>query len=427
MRLLSQCLVGAWIVVRCARPMMAQHVGGCIDWSEPRALATSGGNPVYVESPWPSTAPNGDTYLVSTPTIVWRSPSVFADTGWFDPRLSTDSIVGIRVDAKRAAHVIPRPPVPGQLIWPRAAFSHGVAHVVWAMSNDSLARRIVQPTSLWYAAFDGMRWSRPERIYAGRRLEWNETSAPVSFLQGELRLVVPAADSSLSADHQGVVYLARGADGHWRTSWISTRGPLPVFVSLSIRDRNLVVAFLGAVLYPGRLGELNSVFVARSTDDGATWTMPHAIASLGNSHGADVAIAEGRGATLHLTWIQDSANATAIVHLISSDAGVAWNREAPTLVVPSIEAASVAMLSGRLILVARRVAVDSLVAIDLSAKTPQFTRLPFELASGMPRVGAVGLDSLPVVWSVDRPGTYPLAPQVTPLASVMAFLRSRCR
>jgi hypothetical protein len=264
-------------------------------------------------------------------------------------------------------------------------------------------------------------------VLAGRAIEWNETSAPVSFFHGEPRLVVPAADSSLSADHQGVAYLARVADGHWRATWISTRGPLPIFTSVAVRDGKPVVAFLGAVLHVGRPGDLNSVFVARSDDDGATWTQPRAVSALGSVRGANVAVTEGRGASLHLSWMQDSTNGTAIVHLISSDAGVAWSHEGQTLTIPPIEAASVAMLNGRLVLVARRVAVDSLVAVDLSAKTPQVARMPFEPASGMPRAGAIGSDSLAIVWSVDRPGTYPLAPQVTPLASVMAVLRSRCR
>lgn len=415
-----------WLSVSPLSVLQAQYDQACPRWSAPRPIAAADGRPVYVESPFVTAMGKGDFLLISTPTIVWHSARVFADTGRADPRTAPDSVIGVRIDQAGHASVIPRPPVAGEIIWPRATYRRGVAHVVWATSSDTTRFAAMSPTTLWYARFDGRRWTSVERVFGGRRVVWNETSAPVTFVDGQPRLIAPAADSSSRADHQGLVYLSRATGGVWRRSWIATRGPLPLFSSQVSAGTTSVAAFLGTVLHPGRSGELNSVFVARSVDGGSTWSSPASVRALNQVRGFGLQLLGQIGSSLHLVWALEFGQSTKLVHAVSFDAGVAW-RDTATLILPRVEALSAAMFRDHPVVAGRRVGVDSIVTVVLgTARTSSLTALPFERASGLPRLSRVGRDSLALVWSVDRPGAYPLAPQVIPLASMIAIATPHC-
>jgi hypothetical protein len=308
---------------------------------------------------------------------------------------------------------------------PRAASDGAIVHVIWGETADTTARADIYVTELWYARYGkNGQWSKPERILSAETIFWNGIVPALRLIDGEPTLAVAAGEKATSTVHRGVAFLRR-VSGEWRTSWISTYGPLPSDVIAVPSGRNrLTLAFIGTVigLY-GQPSQDNSVFVARSRDDGASWTVPVAIERLGTTRGYSLLLLPRTDDTLHLAWAVDaSANnqQSRLTRLVSSDGGATWTSRSDTPVVSPIEAMTGGLIGGEVRAVGRVPATGKLLSIVWPSFGPaRVDTLSAEPAISVPRLSAIGKDSLMLTWGVMRSQITTIAGRSAPALQLM--------
>ena len=149
-------------------------------WSTPRPLADSLGRLVYVEAP-SAVRINEGIALFGTPTLLWRSATIFADTvGMIElakqgKHVDVDTLIGAIVRGDGTVRTIGKPREVTRMQHPLAvAGPNGSADVFWMTAQDTTMRQF---TDLWFARYRPSRWSVPEHVLHGHLLNWDTNSA----------------------------------------------------------------------------------------------------------------------------------------------------------------------------------------------------------------------------------------------------------
>jgi len=396
-------------------------------WSAPTDVQTSDRRPVYVEAPF-AVKRGSEILLLGLPTLEWQSPTELASLLSGNGLLrSSDSLAGTALDKRMQGQGVPRPPGASTMRLPRAASDGAIVHVIWGETADTTARADVYVTELWYARYGkNGQWSKPERVLSAETIFWNGTVPALRLIDGEPMLAVAVGEKATSNVHRGVAFLRR-VSGAWRTSWISTYGPLPSDVMAAPSGRNhLTLAFIGAVIgLHGQPSQDNSVFVVRSRDDGITWTTPVAIERLGTTRGYSLLLLPRPNETLHLAWAVDaSANnqQSRLTRLVSSDGGTTWPGRSDTPITAPLEAMSGDWIGEDVRAVARIPATGKLLSIDWPPSGPaHIDTLSTEPAISVPRLSAIGKDSLMLTWGIMRSQITTVAGRSAPALQLMTL------
>jgi hypothetical protein len=219
------------------------------------------------------------------------------------------------------------------LLHPKAALDRSARlHVVWAES-DSIPRTgdawaFADRRSLWYAVFDGKRWTRATRLLQGRKLHWGEGYGDVAIDGGDRLHVVVGGIGETGFP----VFLHARKDGRgWRIGEVARAQAW--YTSLAVRDDDLYLAYIGAD--SADAGE-NRVMLARSADGGVSWSRPIPARRAGRANPTDLTALVGRDGMLHLVWAESAPGRLTpevVLHVASSDQGASWT-EPSTAVLP---------------------------------------------------------------------------------------------
>jgi hypothetical protein len=205
---------------------------------------------------------------------------------------------------------------PGDGFWyayPRAvADDSGTLHVVWAEPEAKLPARATDPhgdvpelRSVWYSTLRGGRWSRAERIYQGRRLEWDETRTSRLIVDAKNGLHV--AFGSLDPLGYRLISLsaANASRPRWRSSAIRARGGMS-YLDLAIGPSGgAAIAFVTATAVSS--ARVNVLALTRSNDGGTTWTEPAVISEPDEEPAIEPHLFFDQGAALRAEWAQQHA------------------------------------------------------------------------------------------------------------------------
>jgi hypothetical protein len=220
-------------------------------------------------------------------------------------------------------------------IRPKATIdSRGRLHALWAEprggyqtvpGNQWPPREL---SAIWTATFDqGSGWSKPQKIYDGANLFWD--SSPMADRDNVV--------SRSSAPYLNVVAATFTGDAIQPIIWLRYDGQTwtsdsirttvlggPVQPSLAVDGNNLYLTFLAPA--PGRARDRNSVFFQRSNDGGKTWTASQLVSRSGMDPAGDVRVIVAANNSIHLLWLQATADDKQIPkHAISRDGGTTWS------------------------------------------------------------------------------------------------------
>jgi len=152
------------------------------DWSQPEAIAIGLGADSTLR--WPSLVRYGAAWLLLANVFPARS----------EPMVGRDAFLLSSVPGVR----FPPPPSSTTLAFPKGAVdAGGDVHVVWGEFAPGVLRWTGSVQSLWYARFDGQRWSAPTRILVAARIDWSGLDGAVAIDgSNAVHIVVPAVDSA---------------------------------------------------------------------------------------------------------------------------------------------------------------------------------------------------------------------------------------
>lgn len=249
--------------------------------------------------------------------------------------------MGALSDGRGVLDWVPEPPRARSMPWlPRAAAdSAGIAHVVWASSDSAVDQIPPSAPSIWYARFDGARWSDPVRVASGRGYYWGSSSLSQLVLRGRtLHFVV-----STKGKGEGLTYF-RGADGRWTAHHVAISPQYFGYPSLAVLPSGRLVLVSQGPSHRGRPGWGESgVFATRSDDDGATWTTPVLVSTAEGEPAYDHQLQLDRKGRLRVLWFQQTdslgnpalhpnlGNSPGRVYVAESlDGGVNWRQLEPS-------------------------------------------------------------------------------------------------
>ena len=413
----------------------AQHTPACGPgvWSAPSQLRLPDGRPVYVEEPIPVSLHHG-LAMLGSPTFVWRSATIFADSSPAPVQpLDRRTLAGVVLQPAGSVRLVRMPSgVERPLALRALPRGDGDLDVFWGETPDTSWRAEERVAELWHARYGARGWSVPERLLASQRIWWNATFPALLASAKAAVLAVPVRRAGTPADRTGILVLRRSA-GDWHRVWIPAgQSPATYLALVETASHGLVLAYIGSPRAPDEgAGEIG-VLVSRSRDAGVTWTRPRSIVHSGVA-GLNwlqlVATADG---TLHAIWTaewRDGAGSTrrTIGRAASRDGGVSWTVGAPVDNDANVEALSAVATGRGILLVGRRHVDRQLVAgIFADSGAPALRPLPFDAAATLPRLVAVGSDSMLLNWGIRRAGAYPAFPSLPAPALFTAAYTSRC-
>jgi hypothetical protein len=174
---------------------------------------------------------------------------------------------------------------------------------------------------------------------------------------------------------------------------------------------------------------MNAVWLVRSGDAGRTWSSPSVLVDLGRERGYALQFAQSDTA-IDLVWATDATidhPGGGLTRRVSSDAGASWHQAEGARLPQRIDAVTAVAIGGRLYAAARDSRTDSLLIITWKGSSdPSVRRLPFEPARSLPRMAALGKDSLILVWGIDRMNAYPLFPTLPVPALAVSVAATGC-
>lgn len=413
----------------------AQRAAACGPgtWTEPSPVQLPDGRPVYVEEPVPVGVDHG-LAMFGSPTFVWRSATIFADSSPASAEPADHPILaGVVVQPAGSVRVLRMPSgVQRPLALRALPRGDGELDVFWGETPDTSWRAEGRVAELWHARYGARAWSVPERLAASDRIWWNATFPALLATTNAAVLAVPVQRAGTRKDSTGILVLRRSA-GTWERAWIPAGQSPATFLALApTASRGLVLAYIGSPSAPDDGAGEVAVLVSRSGDGGATWTRPRSIvhsAEAGLNWLRVVATADG---TLHAVWTaewRDVAGSTrrTLGRAASRDGGVSWTVGAPVDNDANVEALDAVATGRRVLLVGRR-QVDRQLVAGIFADSGALTLhpLPFDAAATLPRLAPVGSDSVLLNWGIRRAGAYPAFPSLPAPALFTAIYISRC-
>lgn len=319
--------------------------------------------------------------------------------------------MGVLADERGRWDWVSSPPRIRNMPWfPRAAVdSSGVAHVVWA-SSDSAGEEIPpRAPSVWYARFDGHRWTSPARLATGHKYYWSAATVSPLVLRGRtLHFVV-------STSGEGLTYF-RASEGRWAVQHVGIPIVYNGYPSLAVLPSGRLVLLVQGPQKRGREGWSESgVFISRSDDAGLTWTTPVLISTGDAEPAYDFQLLES-SARLYALWFQqtDSLGSPALTANISNspgriyiaesdDAGITWRQLAPTVLLQNADGlqAMVADDGTLIVAIADRVEEEILLTTWKGDWRP-FARIPAAPNPAHPALGRGDAQRPVLTWGTRR-------------------------
>ena len=182
---------------------------------------------------------------------------------------------------------------------------------------DPLNQRISQ---VWWARHAAVGWSRAAELFGESARVWSygQHTEPVLGRDGVLHHAVPTPHA--------LRYL-RWDRGAWTVSKVP-RIPGASYASVALTDggRTIVIAYVAAVEHA--TVDVNSVFVVRSADRGASWSAPVLVSRSGDTPALEAQLSADPAGVLHLVWMQDTTRdftPEILRHVSSRDNGRTWS------------------------------------------------------------------------------------------------------
>jgi hypothetical protein len=266
---------------------------------------------------------------------------------------------------------VSEPPRVRSMPWfPRAVVDGSVAHVIWA-SSDSVVDD-VPPTvpSIWYARFDGRRWSNPIRVASGHKYYWaSSTVSPLVLHDAVIHLAVSTAG-------EGITYIHGRAD-----HWTARRIVLPTaayygYPNLAVLPSGRLVLVMQGPSGTKQNGVGGAVFTSHSDNGGESWSAPLLISTAAGEPAFDHQLVMGAAGALRVIWFQQTdssgepakqvalGNSTGRVHIAeSTDGGERWHLLAPTALLPNVDGLQVMLADDGSLLVALANRVDQQILL----------------------------------------------------------------
>lgn len=268
--------------------------------------------------------------------------------------------MGVMSDGRGTWDWVSLPPRTYRFPWlPRAALdSSGTVHVVWA-SDDSTVNEVpsTAPT-IWYARFDGRRWTPPVRIASGHRYVWD------SFTVTQLVMRNRSLSFAVSTMGEGITFF-RAVDGQWTSHPV----PLPTgffgYPGIVVLPKGRIVLVVqgGSARVKNGIGG-SAVFITRSDDDGVTWSAPLLVSKADGEPAFDHQLLIDSNRRLRVLWFrhEDSlgipgtqislTNSSGRVHIAeSTDDGITWQELAPSAYLPNADGLQAMQLESGTVLV----------------------------------------------------------------------------
>ena len=271
----------------------------------------------------------GKTVAVGDPAFLWRGES------GQQPK-SGDLVGGVVWDSAGSRKLLD-PFAKRIIMYPRPATTRdGILHIVFGTRTDMTNRDWASsPDTLWHVTYDGNRWSVPEALprSASGPYWWENISPSALVASGnELDIAIPVK----SRDDSVIALLHRDSVGHWNLHHLATGGAVATYVRLSRLGSVALLSWSGADPSTA-VSDRNSVFSARSFDNGITWTRPMRLhlSGLRGTYDHNLLLdATGHGFLLWTQQNPDRARPPDTLGVsMTSDTGRTW-RAGPALAVP---------------------------------------------------------------------------------------------
>ena len=321
------------VLVACAALTTLQSTSGTpapchVAWSAPQHLML-GDAYLYIEAPQivrtrAGVAMLGDNAMAVTPTDSGFVPRV----GW--TRDTERAIAGFLLRPSGDFVPIARPAIARPFIGVKAVSDGEAAHVFWAGSDDTGSSRRDHVNALYYARFDGTKWTRAEQLLADTTLHWESQLTGATWAPSGAHLVVAARTSPAGRE---LVHVTRDASGRGSI----TRMAVPAIYA------NLAADTLGTLwlaTIDGIPGDEPGIRVRRSDDGGRNWGQPVLAHASGATTANDPRLVATPDGSLYLGWIVQppgmvAGRAQVIEFAHSADRGATWRR------IPSVRASGV--------------------------------------------------------------------------------------
>lgn len=203
----------------------------------------------------------------------------------------------------------------------------GLFHVFWSEAGRAVPDS--PATELYYARFEGGRWSEPVEILASAR---GKIEQPAAVLDAQGRLLLAwSGGQSGEITFSSVEAVSAALPSEWARP---VRLPSP---SLSGSSPDILSAPNGTiyVVYAVPLNEFRGIYLTRSTDGGLTWAEPQRVIdaqAAGWSMVDKPRLALGENGSLHVLWSQYSlpggVGPLAMYYARSDDGGLSWSNPA---------------------------------------------------------------------------------------------------
>ena len=272
-------------------------------WLPPRELRTRERYTVFLERP--SIAPmRNEVFLPAWPTYAYDSLGTIiwplAPDG--RPSSAEQMPLGALVDRHGVARLVP---------WPKEILSgpwqpvgvaddSGIAHVIWGSRDNVQMSRSYMVRSLWYARFNGERWSVPTRVLSTEgTVMWIAAAVSPLVARGRtLHLMV-------GIEGEGLRYVRSDADV-WTARHVNIPSPYMGYPHVAVLSSGRLVLMIQGLLAQPPAPPTSAVYITMSDDRGESWSTPIPISSVDESPAFDARLIADDRDILYAFWYQQT-------------------------------------------------------------------------------------------------------------------------
>lgn len=323
---LRRCLVLLWCCI-----------AGCAVNSRAPALAACVQEPKW--STWERIGEAADSHPLGFPSLtVSRGRAVLAGMGnitrWRPDAAIPASGAPLELRIQSSDSSVNSTPRGGAwFAYPRVVYdANGELHLLWAEPDTAMwgspkpvaFRQIIALplTSVWHSKYTGGKWSEPELVFRGDRVDWTPSFASQPRIASDGSPVV--ALSALDSAGSPVVIVASIVRGRWRTDRLPTE--LSSFYADVATDSSgaLTVAYVRPTIVSGR-ARYNRVFVRRLRE--REWGPERLISESTSGETREPRLALDSAGIAHVVWFESksSSGAPRLWHSQSAG-GDTWSR-----------------------------------------------------------------------------------------------------
>lgn len=310
-------------------------VGG--RWTPPHPLHTAEGYTIAMDRP--AILPlRGETFMTafpvatfdSTGTVVWPlSPSGKT------PQVADQYAIGALEDGSGVARLVPAPShltvAPFDIIG--AVDERGVAHLAWGSVDSSAGASLMLKRSVWYARFDGGKWSTPVPILTTpNTIVWIPSNRSPLVAHGH------TAHLATAVMGEGLRYLR--FDG---TDWSERHVGIPSWFAgypeVAVLSHGRLVMIVQAGVPSPLTDAMSGIFATWSDDGGVTWASPVHISDVDGEPAYEDRLLVDDHDALYALWLQQTndvgepalhltlGGSPGRIHIArSTDGGASWQR-----------------------------------------------------------------------------------------------------